>query len=231
MVRAERALQQTSLSLSNYLWSVNGDPAPLPPSDGSPDDEVPVEVLAEETVVYEAEAIASRPEARALTFAREVAKVDRSLARNSILPQLDALWTQGEDRGIGGIGPVRRVGLELSVPLFFRAGRGAERQTRFAIEGLDWAQRALRLRLINEVRDAVSSVNADARRLEAARREAELAERLEKAEGISFDLGDSTLFLVNQRERAAAEARARVVEVLSDYRISRAALAVSRASL
>lgn len=229
--RAERAVQQASLSLSNYLWSPDGSPAPVPAEDGSGDDERAETVGAEEAARAEEEAAAARPETRALAFAREAARVDRSLARNSILPQLDALWSQGEDRGAGGIGPVHRVGVELSVPLFFRAGRGAERQARLSIETLDWSERSLRLRIANEVRDAVSAVNAEAARLEAARRESELAERLETAEREAFELGDSTLFLVNQRERAAAEARARVVDVLADYRIARAALAAARAAL
>ena len=229
--RAERAVQQASLSLSNYLWSPDGEPAPVPAEDGSADDETAAAVGIEEAARAEEEAAAARPEARALAFAREAARVDRSLARNSILPQLDALWSQGEDRGAGGIGPVHRVGLELSIPLFFRAGRGALRQAGLSIETLDWSERALRLRIANEVRDAVSAVNAEAARLAAARRESELADRLEAAEREAFELGDSTLFLVNQRERAAAEARSRVVDVLADYRISRAALAAARAAL
>ncbi|MDX6767953.1 MAG: TolC family protein [Elusimicrobiota bacterium] len=231
LARAERALQQAALSLSAYLWTEEGAPAPVPSADGTPDAEEPSRVGEEEAQRAETEALAARPELRALAFAREAARVDESLARNSILPQLDALWSQGEDRGVGGVGPVRRVGVELSVPLFFRAGRGAARQARLGIEGLDWAERSLRLRVVNEVRDAVSAVNADAERLDAARKEAELAERLEKAERAAYELGDSTLFLVNQRERAAAEAKARAVEVLAEYRTSRAALAAARAAL
>lgn len=226
--RAERAVQQAGLSLSNYLWAPGGEPAPLPESDGAPDDEAAEEILPEQAAEAEASALAQRPEIRALEFTREAAKVDRSLARNSLLPQLDALWSEGDDRGAGGIGRVRRVGLEFSVPLFFRSARGLSRQASLSIEGLDWSERALKLRVANEVRDAVSAVNADARRLAAARREAELARRLERAERAAFELGDSTLFLVNQRERASAEALGRVVDVLAEYRISRAALAAAR---
>ncbi len=229
LLRAERGLQQAALSLSNYSWSSSGEPEALPAEDGSPDDEAAAPVSPEEAASAEADALAKRPEVRALIYAREAARVDQSLARNSILPQLDALWMQGDDRGGSGIGPVHRVGVELSVPLFFRAGRGALRQARYSIDGLDWTERALRQRIVNEVRDAVSAVNAEAARLEAARREAELAARMEKAERAALDLGDSTIFLVNQRERAAAEARARVVDVLADYRAARAALTAARA--
>ena len=57
----------------------------------------------------------------------------------------------------------------------------------------------------------------------------ELAELV--AYGTDCELVDSTLFLIDQRERAAAVARSRVVDVLADYRISRAALAAARAAL
>lgn len=222
-------MQQAALSLSNYLWTCGGEPAALPESDGSLDEEAAAEVPPEQASEVESSALTRRPEILALEFNREAAKVDSFLARNSLLPQLDALWSEGEDRGAGGIGRVRRIGVELSLPLFFRSARGLSRQARLSIEGLDWSERALKLRVANEVRDAVSSVNADARRLAAARREAELARRLERAERAAFDLGDSTLFLVNQRERASAEALGRVVDVLADYRISRATLTAARA--
>jgi outer membrane protein TolC len=47
--------------------------------------------------------------------------------------------------------------------------------------------------------------------------EVELAQRLEEGERIKFQLGDSTLFLVNQRERATAEARLKLIEIQAEY--------------
>jgi outer membrane protein TolC len=160
-----------------------------------------------------------------------MAQIDRTLARNSLLPQLDALWFHGDDRGAGGIGPVRRIGLELSVPLFFRSGRGQIRQANLSLERLDWLERALKLRIVNEVRDAASALETDAQRLDAARQEASLASELERAERAAFELGDSTLFPVNQRERAAAEAATRSIEVRCDYEVSRIAFLAAQGDL
>jgi outer membrane protein TolC len=50
-----------------------------------------------------------------------------------------------------------------------------------------------------------------------ALREVNLARELERGERQKFDLGDSTIFLVNQRERATAEAEIKLVEIETDY--------------
>jgi outer membrane protein len=50
-----------------------------------------------------------------------------------------------------------------------------------------------------------------------------LARQLEEGERARFDLGDSTLFLVNQRERATAEARVKLIEIQAEYEQSVAA--------
>jgi outer membrane protein TolC len=50
----------------------------------------------------------------------------------------------------------------------------------------------------------------------AAERRVELARRLQQAERRRFELGESTLFLVNQREQAFAEARVERVSAQVD---------------
>jgi outer membrane protein TolC len=74
-----------------------------------------------------------------------------------------------------------------------------------------------RQRITTEVLDAISAINTASIRYRAAQSEVELAVRLEEGERTRFSLGDSTLFLVNQRERATAEARVKLIEIQAEY--------------
>jgi outer membrane protein TolC len=68
-----------------------------------------------------------------------------------------------------------------------------------------------------EVRDALSALDAAQRRVALVRREVEVTAQLEAAERQRFEAGDSTLFVVNLREQATAEARVREVDALLDW--------------
>ncbi len=75
--------------------------------------------------------------------------------------------------------------------------------------------------------DARSAVEAALERLSLARGEYDAARELAQAERERFELGASTLFVVNLRELAAASARLKVAGSLAD---SHKALAVYQAA-
>jgi outer membrane protein TolC len=72
-------------------------------------------------------------------------------------------------------------------------------------------------RILVEIDDAVSVINTVYQRYQAAERELRLAQQLEQGEREKFALGDSTLFLVNQRERATAEAENKLIDLQLEY--------------
>ena len=67
------------------------------------------------------------------------------------------------------------------------------------------------------MRDALSALRAARTRVQVARRELEVARRLEAAERSRFELGEGTLLLVNLREQASTEAALREVDALADF--------------
>ncbi len=83
--------------------------------------------------------------------------------------------------------------------------------------------RSERLRILTEVDDAVSALQTAEQRYQAAQQELQLATTLERGERDRFALGDSTLFLVNQRERATAEAANKVIELQAEFEQAKAA--------
>jgi outer membrane protein TolC len=78
-------------------------------------------------------------------------------------------------------------------------------------------EKAEKLRIQAEVDDTVSAINTSAERFEATALEVKKAKEVEVGERLRFSAGDSTLFLVNQRERTTAEAQMRLVETHVEY--------------
>lgn len=218
LVKSEREFQKYSLLLSVFLWDESGNPAPVPTEKGVP----PLE--PEPSKISEAEwsegrkrAIELRPELKRIAMEREQARVDLRLAENMMLPVMDAYLAQGADTGTQGIGPVVRGGVSLSVPLRQRTARGLVQSAKLKIQKLTFDETVEKQRIQAEVDDAVSAVNTSCERWNATLLEVKKAKQVENGERLRFGSGDSTLFLVNQRERASAEAQMRLVEVHTEY--------------
>ena len=71
-------------------------------------------------------------------------------------------------------------------------------------------------RILLEVQDAASEVQTTGLRLERALEVYRLARELEEAERLKFRLGDSSLFLVNSRERSTVAAALKVLEIRNE---------------
>ena len=228
VVKAERDLQKAAIKLSLYNWTANGRPivpvSVLPPK--LPD---ATDVTAEEEARANATARTTRPELGVLAVARGSIELDRDLARADRRPRLDLTLGPGYD--FGGIGNTIKAGLLYSVPLRQNAVDGRVAGAEAKLAKLDNDRIQLEGTILAEVGDAASAVRTGYRRVLAAQAELELARRLERAERDRFDLGEGTLFLLNQRERARAESESRLVDVLAEYHAARAALRAAEGTL
>ncbi len=218
LVQAQRDLQNAAFGLAEYLWNDNGTPLGTPTPDAVPSTiPLPMPLTTEEITAARERAISTRPEIRVLGIQREITQLDLDLAQNDTKPNLDITLQPGQDLGQHGIGDTMKAGITFSVPLNRWEATGRRDVARAQIEKLNQDQQLLRRRIGLEVDDAASAVNMSAERYQATLLEVELAARLEEGERTRFRAGDSTLFLVNQRERATAEARARLIDVLAAY--------------
>ena len=221
--KAERDLQKAALKLS-LVSGVAPRAAPPALADPAPLDEARLEAGA-------GRALARRPEVALLDLSRQIVTLDRDLARNARRASLDLTAGIGVDAGSGGVGPTPRIGLLYSVPLRQNAADGRIADAEAKLRKID-QERVLLLQTIRaEVADAASAVRTSLDRVAAARAEVALARRLEAMERAAFELGESTLFLLNQRERATAEAASRVVDALAEYGQADAALRAATADL
>lgn len=224
LVKSEREFQKNALSLSVFLWDENGSPRIIPGSKDLPSlQPEPRRMTEAEWMEGRNLSLQRRPELKKIALEKEQAKVELRLAENMILPAVDAYVTQGADTGPQGIGPIVRGGVAVSAPLRQRTARGQALAARLKLQKLSLEEKAERLRIQAEVDDTVSAINTSYERWAATQLEVKKAKQVEQGERLRFGAGDSTLFLVNQRERASAEAQMRLAEVHVEYLQSMAA--------
>ena len=247
VAKAERGVQKSVFKLALYLWNSDGEAASLP----RPEQAVltfPEEMMAAlgpsacpvaepaglargELQEAELQSLQQRPELSQIAFQREIVDLDRKLAENDRLPALDLTLGPGLDMGYQSIGLTYKVGLQLTVPLANRSADGRLRAARLKSDKLDLDQVLEIQRILNEVRDSASQLEASQNRLVPALESLRLALKLEEAERLKFRLGDSTLFLVNQRERNTVSEALKIVEIFRDGLKARAILEASAGRL
>jgi outer membrane protein len=107
--------------------------------------------------------------------------------------------------------------VNMSVPLRQRTARGLIAAAQSKLQKLAFDEVAEKQRITAEVDDTVSAINTSVDRFIALGAEVELAAKVESGEKLRFKAGDSTLFLVNQRERTTAEAKVRMIDAHVDF--------------
>jgi outer membrane protein len=218
VVKAERDLQKAAFKLSLYLWDAGGQPLPAPSAASVPPSTAPpVRFASEREVEGQRVAIERRPEMKIIALSRNISEVDLALGRNRRLPAVDFSFSPGRDTGPGGIGATLKAGLTISLPLRQRTADGQIQAAQLKLQKLDLDLQNQRQTILIEVSDALNAINTTYDRYRAAEREVRLARELEAGERLRFSLGDSTLFLVNQRERATAEAENKLIEIHAEY--------------
>ncbi|MDZ7344965.1 MAG: TolC family protein, partial [candidate division KSB1 bacterium] len=221
---AERLLQKAALYLSLYYRKPDGSMI-LPLNEQLPPEFPPEQPIAPE--VFEEDkkfALENRPELKKLENEIEIEKNALRFFENQRGPQLDIVVAGSRsihDPPPGG--PLRRdpweaeFGLVFNIPLQTRRQDGKIGSTEQKIEILKQRYAFQRDKILVEANDAYIALENALKRLTIIREELAVADKLARAEKVRFDLGDSTLLIVNIREQAAAEVALRMVSVELDY--------------
>ncbi|MBK8255979.1 MAG: TolC family protein [Polyangiaceae bacterium] len=220
LVSETRRLEQTAIDLSLFYRKADGTPD-LPKRSQLPSSiPEPPPGQAGSTQDAETAALARRPEPKRADAVKASAAVELNLARNQALPAIDLFVAGSADLGPGddkrGI-PVFEAGIVIDIPILGRPQRGRVRSGEAAVKRAEKQAEFAKDRVGAEVKDAMSAMEAARKRAEVTASEVALAEKLETLERTRFDLGDSTMLIVNLREQATAEARLKRVDALVDY--------------
>ena len=227
LLEAERRYTTASLALSFYLRDVQGNTL-TPPEERA----LPLDLFAElpqaSATRVPASAAARRPELHALDVAITRAEQRIRQSENQLLPSLDLKLQYGYGLGSAGEGGPSRdteeatVALSFSVPLERRSARGSLSRARAERQALSHRRRHTEERIVLEIQRILLELDIARRQADLAQREMTQAEQLRDAEVRRFEQGASNFFLVNLREKAAADARILYLESLKAAHKSRA---------
>ncbi len=207
LAAAEASLDVAAQSLGLWLRAPDGRPAPpdegrLPEGFGSPRPPGPA--------AQDRDLVRARPDVRAADAAIEAARAQLSGARNTLLPDVDvalsaAVPLAGEEEA------ELAAGVKVGLPTLARKERGALAAAAARVEAREQDRRALD-GLDARVAQARARHDAALARLEAARAAEDRAAELWRMETRRFELGDSDLFALWQREEVMGRASKAVID-------------------
>jgi len=234
VVQARRRFEAAAIALSLFHRDAEGNPLvsglpTVPPPEPPPLPPDPARIESDIGL-----ALSGRPEIRRFQLTIRRAEVDLRLARNQMLPNLDAGVSVSRDLGENLYKDKSETeveaGVEFKMPLQRRDARGRVDAAEAQLGRLVAEERMGRDRVAAEIRDVHSSIQAAWEQIDEARRNVELAAELEAAEVTRFERGATDLLSVQIREQASFEARNTEVDIIADYHRSladyRAAIAV-----
>jgi outer membrane protein TolC len=221
LIAAERMLEQAAIQLSLYWRAPDGEPrlpAPEQLPSGFPEPAPPA--LADLSATIE-EARQLRPELRRLEQQRKQAEIERDWAQNQQAPAVDISLMGAQDLGGSASKLVNReevyAGVSIDLPLQRRVAKGRTQVAEANLQRLSQDYRLVSDRIAAEVKDALSALRAAQQRIAVVRQQREASSQLVEGERTRFELGDSTLLLVDMRELANGDAAIAEAEALSAF--------------
>jgi outer membrane protein, heavy metal efflux system len=225
LVEADRGLQEAAINLSLFFRDSAGNPV-IPRKeqvpDGAPE---PAPIEAPRMLQDIEKALLRRPDLLRLEAQATQLEVERQLALNDQRAQIDFQlgFTAEAGQGLVRRGPSEvKGGVFFELPFQRRAATGKLKSAEAKLAQISQRQRFARDQISAEIRDAASAVQAARERVLLLQQEIKVARELEEAERTRFQLGDGTLFLVNLREQATADASNREIVARNDYFRARA---------
>ncbi len=228
---AQNDVQKNGLLLSTYLWLPGnrpflwtGDVIPPPLPRLTPLGDVP----PAESFLGTLE---DHPKLQSVAAKIGGLRLDQRLKTQYLLPKV-SVYGNALNKGWNPVPETNRryfennykVGFDVSIPLFLREARGGLRMARIKTEQAVLGQDLTRVELAAKIRSSYNEVvnlNAQLRIWEAS---LEAQQRLTAGEIIRFEVGESTLFVVNSRQSKLLETAQKLQEARAKLGKAEAAL-------
>lgn len=214
-LKAERKAESATIKLSVFLWNQDGTPKPLT---ATPTKLPPLPAITPSQIENDKRfALLQRPEIGQIEFEQRAASVDLAFASEFQRPfiELSAEALQYKFAKFGAND--YRLGLTISQPLFFREANSNVQLAEIKVRRVELKRLEIERKILASIDDAVSAIERAKERVEVAEREVQYAYLVQEGERRKFQLGESTILILNLRERATAEAQNKLVEARADY--------------
>lgn len=226
-------LQNNRLALSNYLWSANEIPLELPEDAAPPLAGIrKVDETTLLTLINQAKL--QHPEIQKLNVKINQLQIEERFRKEMLKPVLNANFNFIADGFVNK--PIyenknsfsldnHKLGFEFAMPLFLRKERGKLQQVRIKQQSTRFELNLTRREIMNDIYAAYNEIRNYENQLRIQQDATNNQAILVRAEQRKFDIGESTLFLINTRESKLIEMRTKVESLKSKYEKALANLA------
>lgn len=212
-------LTKAKLELSNYLWLENNIPLELndilqPETKLSKKIKEILQINELNTIVLD-----NHPKIKALDAKIALLKVDRKLKANSLLPKLDLSYNYLSEPGY--IDNYRfedyKIGLNFSFPVFLRKERAGVKLADFKIQDSEFGLQFERKYLENKIKSQQQEVISLEKQRDYNKNLVKDYNTLLNAEDRLFEMGESSLFIINSRENALVSSQINDIALENSY--------------
>ena len=224
--------QNETIALSAYMWSQTGEPVSLNESI-VPDDKWKDQWVSFQAPTYE-EALTlsdNHPKLKSFGFKLDALAIEKKLKFQSLLPKFDAKM-QLLNKGYNVVDKVSagflennyKFGFQFVMPLRLSEARGAYKQAGLKIQNTVLDQSLTQLGIRNKVKTYYNEVFTLKQQIVLYENAVQNYYRLLIGERQKYEIGESTLFVLNSREQKWLEASQKLIELKTKYYKSNAGL-------
>jgi len=213
--------------LSNYLWTEEEQPYVMP-TNVVPD--ANIETIDPYTMPYQplndliAVANSSHPKLEGFQYKLDALEIERKLKFQSLLPTLNVKYNALADgyefwKGLNmsSLENNYKFGVDVGIPLFLRQGRGDYKSAKLKIESTGLEQDMTKWAIENKVRQYYNEMVNLLAQLRLQEQALKAYQKVFDVELMKFELGESSLFLMNARENKVLEAKQKVAETRAKF--------------
>jgi outer membrane protein TolC len=221
-------LQKAKLELSNYFWTENGLPYELvdgimPSSSFDMTTINPIEIGRVEEQVDQA--IQMHPKLKMINAKSSILDIEKRIKTIELFPSLKLNYN-ALDNNLNNISTSIntsnnvKYGLSLTMPLFQRQARGQLAKTKNKMEDLQWDKRYISLEIENKVRSSFAEFYALKQQIKTNEAILNANKLLFETENTKFQMGESSLFLINSRELKFIETEQKHIALKTKFYLS-----------
>jgi outer membrane protein TolC len=209
--QAEVDLQKARFELNNFFWTENGLPYDLDASI-QPSTIFEIEKIQNQDIgkldELLTQAAQNHPKIKMNASKSKILDIEKRLKTIELFPSLKLNYNV-LDNNLNNIyanlnsyttANNYKYGLSMSLPLFQRQARGELAKTKNKIEDLNWDTKYITLEIENKVRSSFAEFHALKKQINGNEQIVNANKLLFDTENTKFQMGESSLFLINSRE-------------------------------
>jgi len=211
-------LKQKILELSNFLWLENNTPIELQenviPDTGTKESIDFVLRLTQD--ILDEYNLTNHPKLLSLDYKMKQLQVETRLKRNKLLPtiNLEYNFLSQEPELINSFNTMNyKSGVYFNMPLFLRKERGDLKLTKLKLNNTEFEISNTKLTLSNKLKALETELFSLIKQEEYISIIVQDYQKLVNAEERKLELGDSSIFLVNERENSLIDAKLKAVSL------------------